>query len=137
MKIKKIIKIVLVSIVAMVVIVVFAFKSYYYSKINNIKLPEGTRTIKVEISISDVYGYHVCAEKIVETALSWDELSKFVIENNKEENVHIFSIMKDKSGYQIEWDDYGIDPDWIKGKEKEGMNYYLITNNTPYFSWVY
>lgn len=137
MKKKRIIRIVLISIVAIVGILVFAFKSYYYSKINDIKLPEGTRTIKVEVSISDVYGYHVCAEKIVETALSLDELSKFISENNKEEHVNIFLVIKEGSGYQIEWDDYSINPNCIKGKEKEGMNYYLITNNTPYCSLVY
>lgn len=132
MKKKRAIRIVLISIVAIAVILVFAFQSYYYSKINDIKLPEGTRTIKVEVSISDVYGYHVCAEKLVETALSYDELSKFIRENNKEENVQIFQVIKDGNGYEIEWDDYSINPNCIKGKEKEGMNYYLITNNTPY-----
>lgn len=64
-------------------------------------------------------------------------MAQYIKENNRDENIHIFSIFEYKDIYDIEWDDYLIDLDCIKEIEKEGMNYYLITNNTQYGSLRY
>lgn len=137
MKKKKMFKVAVIVVIIVVGFIVRACHSYYYSKISDIELPEGTRTIKVHVGISDIYGLHVCAEKIIETPLSCEEVAQYINENNRDENIHIFSIFEYKDIYDIEWDDYLIDLDCIKEIEKEGMNYYLITNNTQYGSLRY
>lgn len=41
-------------------------------------------------------------------------MAQYIKENNRDENIHIFSIFEYKDIYDIEWDDYLIDLDCIK-----------------------
>jgi len=111
---------------------------YYYLQISNIKLPDDVKTIKMEISVSDIYGHRVCAEKVVESELEYEQLKEYIKENNKNDNIQIYLIYKEGNRYEVWWDDYSTSlVNSIAGIEKERMNYYLITNNTPYGSFFY
>lgn len=137
MKVRKKCRIVLI-IVLVLVGVIFLFRSYYYLKISKVKLPEDANTIKTQISVSDTYGYHVCAEKVVESELEYEQFVTFIRENNSDDNIHVYSIYKENSRYAVWLDDYSVSlVNSIAGKEKDGMNYYLITNNSPYGSFFY
>ena len=80
----------------------------------------------------------MCAEKVVESELEYEQLKEYIEDNNKNDNIQIFLIYKESNRYVVWWDDYSISlVNSIDGIEKEGMNYYLITNNTPYGSFFY
>ncbi len=129
----------IVLIIMLIVVgVVFLFRLYYYLPISNIKLPDDAKTIKMEIYVSDIYGWHVCAEKVVESELEYEQFIEYIRDNNKNDNIQIFLIYKENNSYVVWWDDYSISlVNSIDGIEKEGMNYYLITNNTSYGSFFY
>ncbi|MBQ4536854.1 MAG: hypothetical protein II994_04455 [Lachnospiraceae bacterium] len=111
---------------------------YYYLPMNHINLPEDVKTIKTEIYVSDIYGPHVCAEKVVESELEYEPLAAYIRENNKSDNIQIYLIYQENDRYVVWWDDYSTSlVNSIDGIEKEGMYYYLITNNTPYGSLFY
>lgn len=134
---KKILNIVLLC-VLIVVVVFLGGRLYYYLQINNIKLPDDAKTLKMEIYVSDIYGSHVCAEKVVESELEYEQFKEYIKDNNKNDNIQIYSIYKESDRYVVGWDDYSTSlVNSIEGIEKEGMNYYLITNNTPYGSFFY
>ena len=137
MKVRKKYRIVLISVLALVCTII-SFRCYYYLKISKVKLPEDANTIKTQISVSDTYGYHVCAEKVVESELENEQFVMFIRENNSDDNIHVYSIYKENSRYAVWLDDYNVSlVNSIAGKEKDGMNYYLITNNSPYGSFFY
>lgn len=70
--------------------------------------------------------------------LEYEQLKEYIEDNNKNDNIQIFLIYKESNRYVVWWDDYSISlVNSIDGIEKEGMNYYLITNNTPYGSFFY
>lgn len=118
--------------------VIISLHSYYYLKISKVNLPEDANTIKTKISVSDIYGYHVCAEKVVESELDHEQFIIFIRENNADDNIHVYLIYKENNRYVVWLDDYSVSlVNSIEGIEKEGMNYYLITNNTPYGSLFY
>lgn len=126
--VKRIFIIILVLAVAILVMVGLHFHFHWKSKIEEIILPEGTETIKTKVSLSDIYGPHMLAVKIIGTDMSYDEIVTFV-EANNDSPVSIFVVCKDGEHYSIEWDDWALDPDYIKGREEDGMNYYLISLN--------
>lgn len=118
--------------------VIISLRSYYYLKISKVNLPEDANTIKTKISVSDIYGYHVCAEKVVESELDHEQFITYIRESNSDDNIHVYSIYKENSRYAVWLDDYSVSlVNSIAGKEKDGMNYYLITNNSPYGSFFY
>ena len=136
MKTKILSKVLIIVLIA--VVVFWGAGLYYYLPISNIKLPDDAKTIKMEIYISDIYGLHVCAEKVGESELEYEQLKEHIEDNNKNDNIQIFLIYKESNRYVVWWDDYSISlVNSIDGIEKEGMNYYLITNNTPYGSFFY
>ena len=136
MKTKILSKVLIIVLIA--VVVFWGAGLYYYLPISNIKLPDDAKTIKMEIYISDIYGLHVCAEKVVESELEYEQLKEYIEDNNKNDNIQIFLIYKESNRYVVWWDDYSISlVNSIDGIEKEGMNYYPITNNTPYGSFFY
>ena len=51
-------------------------------------------------------------------------------------NIHVFQLLfkEDGSAELLEWDDYSLDGESIEGETKEGMNYYLLNESTPYGS---
>jgi len=107
-------------------------------KISKVKLPEEANTIKTQISVSDIYGYHICAEKVVESELECEKFMTFIRENNMDDNIHVYLIYVEDNRYVVWGDDYSTSlVNSIAGIEKEGLNYYLITNNTPYGSLFY
>lgn len=121
-----------------VVVVFFSIKSYYYFKISSVKLPDGTKTIKMQTYVSDIYGTHVCAEKVVESELDYEQFIKCIREINTDDNIKIYPVYKEGSKYSVWHDDYSVSlVNSIADREKEGKNYYLITNNTPYGSLFY
>ncbi len=70
--------------------------------------------------------------------LEYEQLKEYIEDNNKNDNIQIYLIYKESNRYVVWWDDYSISlVNSIDGIEKEGMNYYLITNNTPYGSFFY
>ena len=125
-------------IMIIVVGVVFSFRLYYYLPISNIKLPDDAKIIKMEIYVSDIYGHHVCAEKVVESELEQEQFIEYIRDNNENDNIQIYLIYKENDRYVVWWDDYSTSlVNSIDGIEKDGMNYYLITNNTSYGSFFY
>ena len=70
MKTKILSKVLIIVLIA--VVVFWGAGLYYYLPISNIKLPDDAKTIKMEIYISDIYGLHVCAEKVVESELEYE-----------------------------------------------------------------
>lgn len=130
----------IVILIALVIVVVacFSIRSYYYLRISGVKLPDGAKTIKTQTYVSDIYGYHVCAEKVVESESDYEQFINYVREINKNDNIKIYPIYKEGNRYVVWWDDYNVSlVNSIAGNEKEGKNYYLITNNTPYGSLFY
>lgn len=124
--------------VMIIAVALFSINSYYYFRISSVKLPDGAKTIKTRIYVSDIYGYHVCAEKVVESELDYEQFIKCVREINKDDNIKIYSIYKEGNKYSVWCDDYSVSlVNSMAGTEKEGKNYYLITNNTPYGSFSY
>lgn len=125
-------------VVVIIAVAMFSIRSYYYFRISSVKLPEGTKTIKMQTYVSDIYGYHVCAEKVVESELDYEEFIKCVREINTDDNIKIYLVYKEGSKYLVWLDDYSVSlVNSIAGIEKEGKSYYLITNNTPYGSFFY
>ena len=109
---------------------------YYMEHINGIEFPDNVSVIKTEVSSSDVYGTHVLAEAIIETDLSWEEIREIIDESINGKNIHVFPLYfkEDGSAELLEWDDYSLDGESIEGETKEGMNYYLLNESTPYGS---
>ena len=109
---------------------------YYMEHINSIEFPNNVSIMKTEVSSSDVHGTHVLAEAIIETDLSWEEIRGIINESPNGKNIHVFQLVfrEDGSAELLEWDDYFLDGESIEGETKEGMNYYLLNESTPYGS---
>ena len=109
---------------------------YYMEHINSIEFPDNVSIMKTEVSSSDVHGTHVLAEAIIETDLSWEEIRGIINESPNGKNIHVFQLVfrEDGSAELLEWDDYFLDGESIEGETKEGMNYYLLSESTPYGS---
>lgn len=109
---------------------------YYMEHINGIEFPDNVSVIKTEVSSSDVYGTHVLAEAIIETDLSWEEIREIIDESPNGKNIHVFQLFfkEDGSAELLEWDDYSLNGESVEGETKEGMNYYLLNESTPYGS---
>lgn len=115
----------------------FLNETYYMAHIHGIPFSDNVKVIKTSVSLSDVYGIHVLAEEIIETKLSWDEVKAIIGESEYGENIRALPICIDDDGrVQIpEYDDYSTGlVKSIEGEIKEGMNYYLINEHTPYAS---
>lgn len=112
----------------------------YYDKINSVVLLDDAQVLSTTVERSDVYGDHVCAEKVIGTKMDYDELDDFLQKNNSGklyEYIGLFSIKKYGDGYISEWDDYCSEPNVIIGNEKDGYFYYIVSCNTPYCSLDY
>ena len=107
---------------------------YYMEHINAIEFPTNVNVIRTEVSSSDVYGTHILAEEIIETDLSREDIIKIVKQSPNGKNINVFELYfkEDGSAEMIEWDDYTLDGKAIEGETKEGMNYYLLNESTPY-----
>ena len=124
--------------VMIIAVALFSIRLCYYFRISSVKLPEGTKTIKMQTYVSDIYGYHVCAEKVEESELDYEQFIKCIREINTDDNIKIYPVYKEGSKYSVWHDDYGVLlVNSIADREKEGKNYYLIPNNTPYGSLFY
>ena len=124
-----------ILVIAVVFIGLYLFKDkYYMSHINAISFPDEVKTLEEQVSTSDVYGKHVLAEEIIETELSFDEVSAFVQNSPHGANIHVFEIEFDENGkvMPLEWDDYGTWVDTFKGSNEEGVHFYLLNESTPY-----
>lgn len=127
-KVGKAIAILVIVSIAAVVIGKSCIKAYYMSHINCIDLPENVHIVKKEVSFSDVYGWHVLAEEIIETDLSWQDIRDIIDLSPYGKHILLFDIDHD----YIEWDDYHLSYTDIDGKKRDGMNYFLINEHTPY-----
>lgn len=109
---------------------------YYMEHINSIEFSDNVRVMKTEVSSSDVYGTHVLAEAIIETDLSREEIREIIDESLHGKNIKVFQLFfkEDGSAESLEWDDYFLDGESIEGETKEGLNYYLLNESTPYGS---
>lgn len=101
--------------------------------IEAIEFPQNVNVIAWQVSDSDVYGIHILAEKVIETELSYEEICEIVKTSTNGEHIGVYQLY-DVPGYDIMWDDYSNIVDTIDGKTKEGMNYYLLNEHTPYGS---
>lgn len=116
----------------------YAINLLYYSKINNVMIPENAVAVASKVSMSDIYGVHICAEMVVASELEYNAFVKFIDDYNEDKNICIYEIYDDGGRYVVWFDDYNTAlVNSIAGKEQEGMHYYLITNNTPYGSFFY
>lgn len=121
--------------IMIIMIFIFFNDTYYMAHINSIDFPEEVTVVKTQVSTSHVYGIHVLAEEIIETRLSWDEIRTIINDSPYGKDIHLFYIpfKDDGKTENLEWDDYSIElVQSIDGKAKEGMNYYLINEHTPY-----
>ena len=109
---------------------------YYMEHINGIEFPDNVSVMKTKVSTSDVYGTHVLAEEIIETDLSREEILELINTSPKGKNIRVFPLYfrEDGSAELLEWDDYSLSGKSIEGETKEGMNYYLLNESTPYGS---
>lgn len=134
--------IVILSVMAVLIIGIIIIKfavftdNYYMSHINGINFPENVTVLNTRVSKSDIYGVHMLAEEVIETALSWEEVKEIVPASEKGENIHVLPVYVDQQGKaQVEYDDYSIElVRSIEGKAKNGMNYYLLSETTEYAS---
>lgn len=139
--------IVLVSVMITAGFIAFFFSFFYlpnqqmyYDKINSVVLPDDAQVLSTTVERSDIYGDHVCAEKVIGTKMDYDELDDFLQKNNSgrlNKYIGLYSIEKYGDGYDVRWDDYCSEPDVIIGKEKPGYFYYIVSCDTPYCSLDY
>ena len=134
---KKIVAVVCVSVFIITqVIVIRILKQPYLQRINSVVLPSDSQTIKTKVSLSDVYGIHVCAEKVICTQLAMSELEQFIKENNSKEVADsVFLIPVDKKSKSIAWDDYNINIERLDLSQQG--NYFYLSWNTPYCQLSY
>lgn len=138
-KTTKIVSAVVAIIIVLLVAVLFFYPlnresdSYYMAHIEAIEFPQDVNVIASQVTETDVYGIHVLAEKVIETGLSIEEVCEIVKASPNGEHIGVYQLY-DEPGYDILWDDYSDIVKSIKGKTKEGMNYYLLNEHTPYGS---
>lgn len=121
-------------------IIIMTRNTYYMAHIKSITFPEDVIVLDSQVSTSAVYGWHVLAEEIIETTLSWDNVSAIVANSPKGEKINVFPIYFKENGETeiLEWDDYSTNlVDSLDNKSKEGMNYYLINEHTQYGSFIF
>lgn len=112
----------------------------YFDKINSVVLPDDAQVFSTTVMRSDIYGDHVCAEKVIGTKMEFDELDNFLQKNNNDrlnKYIQLLAITEYGDGYIVDWDDYCSNPNVIVGKEKKGYFYYVVSCNTPYCSLYY
>lgn len=139
--------IVLVSVMITAGFIAFFFSFFYlpnqqmyYDKINSVVLPDDAQVLSTTVERSDVYGDHVCAEKVIGTKMDYDELDDFLQKNNSgrlNKYISLLNVKKDGDGYDVEWDDYCSEPNVIIGNERDGYFYYILSCDTPYGSIYY
>ena len=124
----------IVLFVVLIVLTEILGNKYYMSHINAIQFPDNVTVLKTQVSSTNVYGTHILAEEIIETELSEEEVEKIVAASPKGTRIVVFPLFfeDDGSAVMLEWDDYMLDGTAIEGETKEGMNYYLLTEHTPY-----
>jgi len=132
--------------VVLVVVLVFLFgrmlaNTYYLAPFKQIVLPEGVKILTTKVSVTDEYGWHVNAEKLLETDLDWKELmDHMAITKSGRARYHVLPVCDytGNNNYTVEWDDYSIDTNSvIRSKGKQGKNYYILQVSTPYGEFTY
>lgn len=133
------------TLVLIVIFVVLLGKTlanaYYLAPFKKIVLPDGVEVIKTSVNVTDVYGWHVNAEKLLETDLDWDEMKENITITKIGKARYFILPVCDYTGnnhYTVEWDDYSIDTNSvIQSKGTQGKNYYILQVSTPYGRFTY
>ena len=126
----RIIIIVLAIILTPIILCISLYLSIVF-RMNAVNFPEGTEIIETKISASDIYGWHILCEKLVCSDMDFDCFSEYVI-GTSDSDTSVFLVYENNGIYEIEWDDWGIDLNCIKGKEKKDLYYYLIQVTLPH-----
>ena len=105
----------------------FAWKMPIYKQFSMLDLPAGTQTVYgFKAHVSDVYWYHIKAEKVIKCDLPYEQVKKYIEENNSETALNHISIdeyggMSDISIYNSDFDDF-----WLGLERSEKDKYVKI-----------
>ncbi len=112
---------------------------HYYHRISSFQIPEGAEVLGVNVGINDIYGVHISCEEIVKTDMDYEAFDAYMSSDPAFDRFRYTEITYEAEydNYIIEMsDDYLIDPDeFIDGPPEDGMHYYLVSDDTPYFKF--